>query len=132
VALGKSLPPEWLASVGRPKVSGTVWVSQLPGGAEDGQELIYFRADGDLIYQDADPDDPNGLIPGAWKQFASRLIYHIEHYQKATPYSFHTARIEGNRLHISSRNVDGVKWRHSMALSSRPPPPDPIRKRRKK
>jgi uncharacterized protein (TIGR02996 family) len=124
-ALGSSLPAEWLAAVGRPKVSGTVWVGDM--GMPCG---LYFRPDGVVLYfyTNASPHP----TPGAWKQFGPRLVFHIDQGKTGKPFSFHTARITGNKLRVSSRNVSGLKWRWSLDLSDRSPPPDPAPARRRK
>jgi uncharacterized protein (TIGR02996 family) len=127
--LGKSLPPEWLGLVGRPRISGTVWLSHLMTEAVGCPAGHYFRPDGVLLYYYT--DHPKEPTPGAWKQFGPRLVYHINQGGTTIPYSFHTARIHGNKLLVSSRNVAKHKWRETLLPSTLPPPPDPVRKRRR-
>jgi uncharacterized protein (TIGR02996 family) len=129
--LGQTLSAEWLAAVGRPRVSGTVWVHQ-PTRIRPPQPScgLYFRPDGVVHY--FYPNARHHTTPGAWKQFGSRITYHIDQGQSGRPYSFHTARIDGARMRVSSRNVDGLKWRWSIELSNLPPPTETRPGRRKK
>jgi uncharacterized protein (TIGR02996 family) len=128
--LGNRLPADWLAAVGRPRVSSTVWLSDDEIEAIGCPAAHHFRPDGSFAYYYLDAmGDPT---PGEWKQFGPRVVFHIDQGQSGKPYSFHTARIHGNTMHVRSRNVAGVSWRWSMERSDLAPPPKPARSRRRR
>jgi uncharacterized protein (TIGR02996 family) len=125
----KALPEEWLRSVARPCVSGTVWVAR----DSHGPARIWFLADGNLRFErfnhGLDPaTQPAGSpgTPGDWQQVGSVVMFNVN------DYSDHFGRLDGERMVV--RWTNQAKQRGSWIFRKVQPPSGPPaggRRRRK-
>lgn len=111
--IAEPLSGEWLAAVGRPRLIGTIWASEMGHDieAEPGGEQFRFDPTGTVYYNARWLDEIPQTPQGPWRQVGSWVQFVVLHYQDGQPYSTLEGVVAGDRMMLNSVRRDGTSER---------------------